>query len=156
MGTPRWVGAPRCALQEGRLFEKEKNGNAETWATLTDCQCDVERTVKFRNELATKFAKNNVFFQWCNQEQSLRKSAELLRSERCKECFFVVVFDVFHGVLGRRCLKLSRITGFHHLNLCSSYAHYQSRVPCAQPGHCAPHHRISLCESAHFLLALSK
>jgi len=20
-GTPRWVGAPRCALQEGRLFE---------------------------------------------------------------------------------------------------------------------------------------
>ena len=23
MGTPRWVGAPRCALQEGRLFEKE-------------------------------------------------------------------------------------------------------------------------------------
>ena len=44
MGTPRWVGAPRCALQEGRLFEKEKNGNAETWATLTDCQCDVERT----------------------------------------------------------------------------------------------------------------
>ena len=25
MGTPRWVGAPRCTLQEGRLFEKGKN-----------------------------------------------------------------------------------------------------------------------------------
>ena len=23
MGTPRRVGAPRCALQEGQLFEKE-------------------------------------------------------------------------------------------------------------------------------------
>ena len=23
MRTPRWVGAPRCAVQEGRLFEKE-------------------------------------------------------------------------------------------------------------------------------------
>ena len=26
MRTPRWVGAPLCALQEGRLFEKEMNG----------------------------------------------------------------------------------------------------------------------------------
>ena len=25
MGTPRRVGAPRCALQEGRLFEKERH-----------------------------------------------------------------------------------------------------------------------------------
>ena len=56
MGTPRWVGAPRCALREGRLFEKEKNGNAEALATLTDCQCDVERT----HSLLVTIGKNSI------------------------------------------------------------------------------------------------
>ena len=71
-------------------------------------------------------------------------------------CAFVLAFDALRGVLGRRISRLSRITGFHFLNLCSSYSHYQSRVPCAQPRHCAPHHRISCFDSAHFLLALSE